>query len=44
MNVNEVETVKAAVATLETHGYHDAAAALKAVLEVEFAKTAQAFH
>lgn len=44
MNVDEVQTVKEAVGVLQTHGYHDAATALKNVLEAEFAKTAQSLH
>ena len=44
MNVDEVQTIKAAVGVLETHGYTDAATALKIVLEAEFAKTAQSLH
>ena len=44
MNVDEIQTIKAAVGVLETQGYTDAATALKSVLEAEFAKTAQSLH
>lgn len=44
MNVNELETVKSALAALEAHGYLDAAEAVKDVLVTEFAKTAESLH
>lgn len=40
MNVNELENLKAALASLETHGYTAAAETVKDVLVSEFAKIA----
>lgn len=40
MNVSELETVKAALALLETHGHTDAAEAVKDAIVSEFAKVA----
>lgn len=40
MDVSELETMKASLASLEAHGYTDAAEAVKDVLVSEFAKIA----